>query len=181
MFIFTFFPWVGVYPGGVADATQNMWQAAFSGYSEDQDVKFVVDDFPTYTDKNGERSTKPGYDVLLIFYFVVLIPTLVIVIGCVALPYLPSQNCRPPRIQFCRGAGESWAALDLILLLFLVLQMVLGFSLVNNVSPRRIARSPPAMRSPRPASPRPRWRGRTPLIEGLSGKNCGRRSGSIWS
>ena len=133
VFIFTFFSWVGVYPGGVADAWQNAWQATVGGYSTDPDVVVAVPPFPKYTDKNGEKSTEPGYNVLLIFYLVVLIPTLVIAIACVVLPFLPSQQLPPAVHQVLPWRWGIVAGLDLILLLFLVLQIVLGFSLVNNL------------------------------------------------
>ena len=97
VFILTFFPWVGVYPGGVADAWQNAWQAAFGGYSIEPGRQLVVvDRFPDkYADKNGEKSSEPGCNVLLIFYLVLLIPTLVIALGCLALPFLPSHKLPP--------------------------------------------------------------------------------------
>jgi hypothetical protein len=133
VFILTFFPWVGVYPGRVADAWQNAWQATVGGYSIDPDVVVAAPPFPKYTDKSGEHSTEPGYNVLLIFYLILLIPTLVIAIGCAALPFLPSLKLPPTADPILPWRWGVVAGLNLILLLFLVLQIVLGFSLINNV------------------------------------------------
>ncbi len=78
IFVLTFFPWVGVYPGGVADAWQNAWQATVGGYSIDPDVVVASPPFPKYTEKDAEKSTEPGVNILLIFYLVVFIVTLVL-------------------------------------------------------------------------------------------------------
>jgi hypothetical protein len=133
IFVLTFFPWVGVYPGGVADAWQNMWQAAFGGYSIDPDVVVASPPFPKYTEKDAEKTTEPGYNVLLIFYFLVLIPTVLIALGCLALRFMPPAKVPPAAHPVLPWRWGIVAGLNLILLLFLVLQIVLGFSLVNNV------------------------------------------------
>jgi hypothetical protein len=133
IFILTFFPWVGVYPGGVADAWQNMWQAAFGGYSIDPDVVVASPPFPKYTEKDAEKTTEPGYNVLLIFYFLVLIPTVLIALGCLALRFMPPAKVPPAAHPVLPWRWGIVAGLNLILLLFMVLQLVLGFSLVNNV------------------------------------------------
>jgi hypothetical protein len=133
VFVLTFFPWVGVYPGGVADAWQNMWQSAFGGYSIDPDVVVASPPFPKYTEKDAERTTEPGYNVLLIFYFLVLIPTVLIALGCLALRFMPPAKLPPAAHPILPWRWGMVAGLNLILLLFLVLQLVLGFSLVNNV------------------------------------------------
>jgi hypothetical protein len=133
VFVLTFFPWVGVYPGGVADAWQNAWQATVGGYSFDPDVVVAAPPFPKYTEKDVEKSTDPGYNVLLIFYLLVLIPTLLIAIGCLALRFMPPAKLPPVAHPILPWRWGLVAGLNLILLLFLVLQLVLGFSLVNNV------------------------------------------------
>jgi len=133
VFVLMFFPWVGVYPGGVADAWQYGWQAPFGGYSLDSDVAEDSPPFPKYTEKGAEKTTAPGYNVLLIFYLLVFIPTLLIALGCLALAFLPPHKLPPVAHPLLPWRWGIVAGLNLILLLFLVLQLVLGFSLVNNV------------------------------------------------
>jgi hypothetical protein len=132
VFVLTFFPWVGVYPGGVADAWQNAWQATVGGYSFDPDVVGAVPPFKV-AEKGAEKTVEPGYNVLLIFYFLVFIPTLVIAVGCLALTFLPAPKLPPALSPILPWRWGIVAGLNLILLLFLALQLVLGFSLVNNV------------------------------------------------
>ena len=124
VFVLTFFAWTGVYPGGVPDAWQNAWQAAFAGYSTDPDAASIVPPFP----KDGE----PGVDFLLIFYVLLLIPTLLITLGCLALAFVHPSKLPPAAYPLLPWRWGVVAALNLILLLFLVLQLAFGFSLENN-------------------------------------------------
>jgi len=124
VFVLTFFAWTGVYPGGVHDAWQNAWQAAFAGYSTDPDAASVVAPFP----KDGE----PGVDFLLIVYVLLLLPTLLITLGCLALAFVGAAKLPPALYPILPWRWGVVAALNLILLLFLVLQLVLGLSLENN-------------------------------------------------
>ena len=133
VFVLTFFPWVGVYPGGVADAWQNAWQATIGWSSVDNDVAKETPPFPKYGEKDAQKSTDPGYNVLLIFYLLVLIPTVLIALGCLALRFMPPAKLPPAAHPVLPWRWGIVAGLNLILLLFLVLQWVLGFSLVNNV------------------------------------------------
>ena len=135
--VLSFFAWTGLYPGGVADVTQNMWQAAFGGYSVDTDIG---DPFSTKKDETATpmpfgggdlKPNAPGLNILLLFYLLLFIPTLVVTAACVALAFVP------PSATAALHAVLPWrwgivAVLNLILLLFLVLQMVFGFSLENN-------------------------------------------------
>ncbi len=36
--VLSFFAWTGIYPGGVADVTQNAWQATIGWYTVDTDI-----------------------------------------------------------------------------------------------------------------------------------------------
>ena len=54
--VLSFFSWTGIYPGGVADVTQNAWQAAFGAYSVDTDVG---DPFAT---KDDARVSSLGWE-----------------------------------------------------------------------------------------------------------------------
>jgi hypothetical protein len=140
IFFLTWFPWVGVYPGGVAAVTQNAWQAAVGGYSDYIDMKST---YPVLTeddvkklnesrvDKSGTKDviTKPGWNFLTLFYlFPFLMGSLVVTLGVAALPFL--QIKLPPQVQ--QLLPWRWAivtGLNGILLLFLGLQLPLSFNL----------------------------------------------------
>ena len=124
VFILQFFPWVGIYPGGVAAVTQNAWQAAFNSYTPDGDLDEVV--------KTEFEKEKMGVSTLTIFYLLLFIPTLLITLAC---PLLTTFNVKLP------GALQGvfpwrWgiaAALNLFVLLFLALQLLAGFSIESIV------------------------------------------------
>lgn len=118
------FAWTGVYPGRVARGWQNAWQAAYGGYSIDPDVVGDAAAFP--------KGYEPGWNFLLVFYLLLFIPTFIITVGCVALAFVPPA----PLASLHTVLPWRWgivAALNLVLFLFLALQLVLGFSLENNV------------------------------------------------
>ena len=125
VFVLTFFAWTGVYPGGVPDAWQNAWQAAFAGYSTDPDTASVVPPFP--------KDAEPGLDFLLIFYVLLLIPALLITIACLALQFVGPAKLPPALYPLLPWRWGVVAALNLVLFLFLLLQLVFGFSLENTV------------------------------------------------
>jgi hypothetical protein len=127
IFVLSFFPWTGVYPGGVASAWQNGWQAIYGGWSCDADIISM----PAY--KPFSKGYEPGWNFLLLFYiFLLLVPTLPVTIGCLALEFVPTKQLPPAAHQVLPWRWGIVAALNLILLLFLMLQLVLGFSLENN-------------------------------------------------
>ena len=61
-----------------------------------------------------------------------LIPTFLITLGCLALAFVHPSKLPPALYPLLPWRWGVVAALNLILLLFLVLQLVLGFSLENN-------------------------------------------------
>jgi len=143
VFVLQFFPWVGIYPGGVAAVTQSAWGAAFGGYSEDPDMKKR---FKTYmTDEELEKANKrrkdqdkppfedprPGVSLLTLFYLLLFIPTLVLAIGSIVLLFL-KQPLPPVVQQLLPWQWSIHAGLNAVLLLFLILQLLLNFSLENN-------------------------------------------------
>lgn len=124
VFFLQFFPWVGIYPGGVAAVTQNAWQAAFNSYTPDGDLEEVV--------KTEFEKEKMGVSTLTIFYLLLFIPTLLITLAC---PLLTALNVKlPAALQgvFPWRWGIA-AALNLFVLLFLGLQLVVGFSIESIV------------------------------------------------
>jgi hypothetical protein len=140
IFILQFFPWVGVYPGGVPMIWANAWAAAFAGGSSDADLEAtpIVGEALTKPIKPGDpkppgppANPLAGASVLAIFYLLLfLLVGLPVSIASVVLDRVPVKL--PPGIQ----QSMPWrfgivAAASLILFLFLALQLILGFGLEN--------------------------------------------------
>jgi hypothetical protein len=124
--VLTFFPWTGVYPGGVPSAWQNAWQGMIPNwYSSDPDVIKSHKPFAL-------PGSEPGWNFLLIFYMLLLLPTLLVTIGCLALAFVPHSKLPPAVYPVLPWRWGIVAALNLVLLMFLALQLVLGFSLEDN-------------------------------------------------
>jgi hypothetical protein len=121
IFILQFFDWDGLYLGGVPAVTGNAWYAAFGAYSVDGDLKSRV---PFIEDEKH----KPGASVLTIFYLLLFFPALVVTVASVVITMVPIKL--PPQVE--KLLPWRWgivAAVNLILFLFLGLQVLLGFSL----------------------------------------------------
>jgi hypothetical protein len=127
--ILSLFPWVGLYPGGVAAATQTPWQATFGWVSVDGDMKTAVPWQTADKEKDKERDKyRPGVSVLTIFYLLLFFPVLALTVASVVLDLLHLKL--PPAVQ--QLLPWRWgivAAVNLILFLFLALQLLLNFSL----------------------------------------------------
>lgn len=116
--------WVGLYPGGIEAMWGNAWSAAFGAYTPDNDLKkevpFIADD-----------KHKPGWSLLTFFYLLLFFPVLVVTIASVVLPMIHVKL--PPQVE--KLLPWRWgivAASNLILFLFLGLQVLLGFSLESH-------------------------------------------------
>ena len=128
-----FFPWVGVYPGGITAVSQNAFQAVWGGYSDDLDMKST---FPMITEDEAKKdrgvSNVPGWNVLMLFYIFPLFPlALLVTVAVAALPFIKVPL--PPQVQ--QVMPWRWAIVagaNAVLLLFLGLQLLLGFSLESN-------------------------------------------------
>jgi hypothetical protein len=119
VFVLQFFDWVGLYPGGVPAATQNAWQAAFGSITKDGDLPL-----PALQKEKGN----PGISALTIFYLLLFFPVLVVTVASVVIGMIPLKL--PPAVE--KLLPWRWgivAAVNLILFLFLGLQVLLGFSL----------------------------------------------------
>lgn len=126
VFVSQLFPWVGLYPGGVPAMTGSAWAAAFGAYTVDGDLK--QENNALTNDK-----FKPGVSVLTIFYLLLFFPVLAVSIASVVVPMIPRKL--PPQVE--KLLPWRWAivaALNLILFLFLALQVLLGFSLDSQYS-----------------------------------------------
>jgi hypothetical protein len=126
VFIFSFFPWVGVYYGGYGVITQSAWGVATGGYTVDE-----IYDAKTEWDKKTPEQDKPGAEVLMIFFLILgLIPALLASLAVAALPTIKRHFQVPPGIAVL----EPWRWLIvtgtiLVALLFLFLQAVTSFSI----------------------------------------------------
>lgn len=130
IFLVQFFPWVGIYPGGVPVFTQGAWGAAF-GLGEEDD-SLVNDLFG----KNGiPAEQKPDVSALMIFYVLLFLPVLVVTVAVLLIEMgVVSVSQFPPAVQpLLRWRWAAVAGLNLIILVFLALQIVLGFSLESKI------------------------------------------------
>src|SRR5207249_211671 len=96
----------------------------------------------TYEDKFAEEDKdraaedkriddRPGWNVLMIFYLPLLFATLLVTLACLALAFIPPAQLPAAIHPILPWRWGVVAALNLVLLLFLALQMLLGFSLEN--------------------------------------------------
>jgi hypothetical protein len=132
VFILQFFPWVGVYPGGETLANANAWGAAFAGGSSYADLQHAplvgnaLDKVPA-----GENPFA-GASVLAIFYLLLFILlALPLTIASIVLDRVPLKL--PPSVQ--KILPWRWgivAAANLIVFLFLALQLLVGFQMESN-------------------------------------------------
>jgi len=123
VFFLQFFDWAGLYPGGEPAAVGNAWRIAFGVYAVDGDLKSFV---PFAEDERY----KPGVSILTIFYLLLFFPVLAVTVASVVIPMISVKW--PPQVE--NLMPWRWgivAAANLIVFLFLGLQLLLGFSLEN--------------------------------------------------
>ena len=138
IFILQFFPWVGVYPGGVPAAWQGAWGAAFADYGEDKDMSepfhFTTPD--ELKEDKDLKDNRPSASFLQIFYLLpFFLVTLVVTVGIMVLTAAHIKV--PPALD--RLLQLRWtlvAGLNLVTFLFLALQLMLGYSLENTYKER---------------------------------------------
>lgn len=140
VFILHFFPWVGVYYGGIEVTSQGAWSAA-TGMAGKPDTdmsqffSFVKDAEAQedFKDKNASGND-PQFSLLLFFYLIPLFfAGLAASIAVVALPHIKAPL--PPQVQ--QVLPWKWAivaGINGLLLLFVLLQFVLPFSLESRVT-----------------------------------------------
>jgi hypothetical protein len=128
VFVFSFFPWVGLYPGGVPVVTQSAWQVAFGSDWKDKDFT----DLPQATGVLKTESP-PGASGLLIVYVLLLILVLLLTLAAILLRALPLKL--PAALERVRpwrwGIVAVVAALALV---FLVIQEVSSFPIEARVT-----------------------------------------------
>ncbi len=141
IFVLSFFPWVGIYPGGVAAVWQNAWQAAFAYYGEDKDMQSEAG--PGYkivsendlkkkdeSDKVKVVDNRPTWSPGLVLYLLLFLFTLAVTVLVTVVGLLPIK-LPPPMQQFLPWRWAVVAGLNLLTLLLLSLSLVFGFSLEN--------------------------------------------------
>jgi hypothetical protein len=132
VFVLSFFPWVGRYPGGVPFVTQSAWQAAFGTESVDEEAK-KLKDLPPALRLSGSAATEaaPAASGLMIAYVLLWIPTLLLTVAAAVWQLLPLpgalQRLRPWRWGLV-------TAVALLALILLVVQETSGFSLENRLA-----------------------------------------------
>jgi hypothetical protein len=134
VFLLSFFPWVGRYPGGVPFVTQSAWQAAFGAESgPDEEAKKLEKKLPAAMRPagGGANEVSPGANGPMIVYVLLLVPALLLTVAAAVWQLLPLpgalQRLRPWRWAFVAGVA-------LLALVLLVLQEVSGFKLENRVT-----------------------------------------------
>lgn len=121
VFFLQFFDWDGLYPGGEPAVTGNAWRAAFGAYSVDGDLKNLVN-------FGEDDKYKPGASILTIFYLLLFFPALIVTIASVVIDLVPMKL--PPQVNnFLPWRWGIVAAANLLVFLFLALQLLLGFGL----------------------------------------------------
>jgi hypothetical protein len=152
IFFLQMFAWVGVYPGGNAAYTQGAWGAAFGTGAEVKPYssQVKIESEADQSDRKGPPPNSPMFSPLLFFY---LIPffylTLALAVAIAVLPHL--KVALPPAVeQLMPWRWAILAGLNAVLLLFLLLQMLLGFSLETRWSYR--VNENPAYKAPASAS-----------------------------
>jgi hypothetical protein len=146
VFVLSFFPWVGRYPGGVPFVTQSAWQAAFGTESVDEEAK-KLKKLPSAMRLTGSAANEagPAASGIMIAYVLLLLPTLLLTVAAAVWPLLPLPLARAlQRLRPWRWGLVTASAL--LALVLLVVQEASGFSLENRVAAEadRSATKPPA-------------------------------------
>ncbi len=135
IFLLMFFPWVGAYAGSIALVRQSGLGLAFGGYSEFRKDYFKEEIWGQMANPGGKASEeKPPslFAALTLFYFLVV---LLGILAAIAFLVLPNLN---PEIagQFAPWRSLAIGGLSILALLFLLLQLLIGFPLENKVVER---------------------------------------------
>jgi len=129
IFVLSFFPWVGYYPGGVWVDSQNAWQAVFNSVSSDKESKMSLTDRPVPKDDKTDSAPgplNPGFGVLLLFYLLTWLANFVLAGAVVGLTFV--QRFLPPKIQqYARWRWPALAIVTLVSFAFLLLFNLRGF------------------------------------------------------
>ncbi|MFN4261904.1 MAG: hypothetical protein ACK4RK_21700 [Gemmataceae bacterium] len=127
IFILMFFPWVGMYPAGVGVGSQNAWEVAFGMFSCDTEWESVVG----FQCDNPDN--QPGLSVFVLFYVLLFLLLLIPLAVASTLIKLMPIKLPPPVMALLPWRSALVAGLAALGLLFLLFQLLLGFSLSNKI------------------------------------------------
>jgi hypothetical protein len=119
IFILQFFPWVGVYPGGVHVESQGAWGAAFGKVTVDEDAG---KDVPVKEDDVGVSALTMVY---ILLFVILALPVTIAAIVFRFAPHLVPSGLRP----MLRWTWGIVAAVNVLVFFFLFLQLLVGFSI----------------------------------------------------
>lgn len=121
VFLLTFFPWVGMYPGGLGVYSQTAWQAAFGAHWSD----------PVFWKKVMEPkgdSPAPGVSLFTLVFLISFVPAIVLAVAMHILPH--TQVKLPPVLQkLWPFRSGLLGGLTVLAIFFLLMQLAFGFSL----------------------------------------------------
>jgi hypothetical protein len=139
VFLLSFFPWVGIRPGGVWLDSQSGWQAAFASVSSPENTKkfswFKVDEHKgaglphTLTGK----AQVPGFGALAFFYLLLLLVNVAVAVAVAALPYFQAKVPQTV-LQYLPWRWTAVAVVTLVTFALLLLQSAVGFRLERNAN-----------------------------------------------
>ncbi len=141
--VLSFFPWKGVYPGGVAVLTQNGWQTAFGGWSAtpvfDKTKRIPID----------KEADRPGSS-LFMMVALILLALLVLFAVAVLVVQVAKLNV-PPALQApLRWQGLILGGVALLVFVVILIPTFTGFPINKAVTGKmedEIKKVPAAVRS----------------------------------
>jgi hypothetical protein len=126
IFLFSFLPWVGAYPGGHALVSQSGWGTAFGGWWTNPNLEKLA---------KGVDKTKdvPGASVLMIFYLILICLLLLASIAVIVFNVVPSLQQPPLLKKLLQMQGLILGGASLFIFLFLGIELLKGFNLSNQI------------------------------------------------
>jgi len=134
VFILTFFPWVGICPGGVCVDSQSAWQAVFGWTSTPDKDTAALSWFKgkqhdkTVPPSMAGEAVEPGFGVLAFFYLPLLMFNLAVAAAVVAAGFFP-KLLPPAVLKYFPWRWAILSAVTLVAFFVLLLQDLTGFSL----------------------------------------------------
>jgi hypothetical protein len=124
IFVLLFFSWVGMYPAGLGVVTQSGWSAAFGGFAPPNEVWM-----DSYRDEMDFLKNL-GVSIWLVFFLLLWLVSVVVALGSTLIHLrLVPVELPPSLMQYWSFRPLLVSLLCLVGLVFLVLQLISGFSL----------------------------------------------------
>jgi hypothetical protein len=128
IFLLTFFPWIGSYPGGIGFSTQTGWGTAFGGWTLEASVE--KKEKRRQDADEDYKPEKPGASAFMIIYIILICLLTLASIGVIVLPFLPIRL--PPLVETLKQMqGLILGGVALLAFLFLNMELIKGFNLSN--------------------------------------------------